>query len=97
MNLKLKKIYERSNLEDPKYGKRLNFADWSIKLANFPKKFLVVGDVAYFYLAFPLNIKINHKTVIVKTRYSGKKMTGNDLSVPEFPTLKLEYFFYIII
>jgi hypothetical protein len=61
MNLKLKKNYQRPKLEGPKYVKRLNFADWSIKLANFSKKFVGVGDVAYFYLAFPLNIKINRQ------------------------------------
>ena len=61
MHLKLKKIYQRPKLRGLKYRKRLNFADWYIKLANFPNGFVVVGDVAYLYLAFPLNIKINRQ------------------------------------
>ena len=74
LNLKIKKNYQRPKLENPKYGKRLNFADWSIKLADFPNKFVIVVDVAYFYLAFPLKIKNETTIVLITLIFRNKKI-----------------------
>ena len=41
--------------------KKLDFADWCIKLLNFTNKFVVVGDMAYFFLTLPVSIQINRR------------------------------------
>jgi hypothetical protein len=46
-------------LEEPDYQKRIDFAQWFLKLGPETKKYMIMSDEVYFYLALPVNIQNN--------------------------------------
>ncbi len=59
LHLKPYKFHSWHKLEDPDYQKRVDFAEWFIKLNPLTKNYMIFSDEAYFYLTLPLNKQNN--------------------------------------
>ena len=61
LHLKPYKFHQWHKLEQGDYGKRLNFADWWLKLPKAAPEYMICCDEAYFYLTLPVNNQNNRQ------------------------------------
>lgn len=61
LNLKPYKFHIWHKLEAKDYEKRLNFANWALKLSAKAFDSIIFSDEAYFYLALPVNRQNNRQ------------------------------------
>ena len=61
LHLKPYKFHSWHKLEEPDYQKRVNFAEWFLKLHPQTKNYMICSEKAYFYLTLPLNKQNNRQ------------------------------------
>ena len=61
LHLKSYKFHQWHKLEDRDYEKRVNFAQWFLKLPPSAKLYMFSSDEAYFYLTLPINHQNNRQ------------------------------------
>ena len=61
LHFKPYKFHQWHKLEQEDYGKRLNFADWFLKLPKSAPEYMICCDEAYFYLTLPVNNQNNRQ------------------------------------
>lgn len=61
IHLKPYKFHIWHKLEDMDYEKRLNFANWFLKLPKASHDYIICSDEAYFYLTLPINNQNNRQ------------------------------------
>ena len=80
MLLKPFKFHLWHKLEDKDYEKRLNFADWFLKLLESTHEHIICSDEVYFYLTLTVNNQ-NNRQCSKSQPYIGKENPLHDQQI----------------